>query len=439
MKALKRFLIPAVAAVLAMSVAIPALAKPGTMVNENQGQSGTTLSASKTATGFWEQTWTYDWTVTKSVSPEAIELGKDDSEDVTYTVTATRSDPTVNNVYGVRGTITVTNGGAVATENLMLIDQVEYKVGAGQFQPLGGATQTITPAQLAAGDTGTYDYLIEFTPIEGAIYRNSVRVTITNHSGHLGEAFGPEPKADFSLPATPTIFLVDESASLTDAVTVPDGFTYNTSQTFPVSFTDTGVLTFSATITNVSVATEGTSNLVNTVTLTETDTLQTRTDDAIVIITIPGGGGGDDEEPGDGQGLSPGFWKTHPAAWTGYSTGDTLGGIFDLDNFGSLGDSTLLEALNFGGSGEYGWAKTLLRQAVAALLNAAYFGDDFGMSAGDIISEVNSALASGNTGDLQSDLDDANNQGGEVENPGPADPTPGYEKDKDNPGKGKKP
>ncbi|PVV85115.1 hypothetical protein [Dehalogenimonas alkenigignens] len=438
MKALKRFLIPAIAAVLAMSVAIPALAKPITMANESQGQSGTTLSASKTATGFWEQTWTYDWTVTKSVSPDAIELDQDESEAVTYTVTATRGEPTITNVYGVRGTITVTNGGAIATEGLTIRDIVQTKTGAGQFEDYVSKNIPVS-AQLQPGETATYSYEFVFDPVADALYRNVAVVTITNHSGHLGEDFGPEPKADFSLPTTPTIFLVDESASLTDAVTVPDGFTYNTSQTFPVAFNDSGVLVFSATITNVSVTTGGTHNLVNTVTLTETDTLQTRTDDALVVITVPDGGGGDDEEPGDGQGLSPGFWKTHPDAWTGtgYSTGDPLGGIFDLGDFGNLGDSTLLEALNFGGSGEYGWAKTLLRQAVAALLNAAYFGVDYGMSEQNIIDEVNSALASGDSGDLQSDLDDANNQGGEVEDPGPADPTPGYEKD--NPGKGKKP
>ena len=76
--------------------------------------------------------------------------------------------------------------------------------GPGEYAPLSGASQTIIPAeQLAPGETKAYDYKVVFTPVVDALYRNVAHITITNHSGHLGTPFGPDPKADFRLPASP--------------------------------------------------------------------------------------------------------------------------------------------------------------------------------------------------------------------------------------------
>lgn len=186
-----------------------------------EGQAGTTLTASKTAEDFWEKVITYDWDIKKDGE---IKTADDGSKYIEYTITATRKKFSETDRYGVRGTITVTNGGAVATENLKLVDQVEYKTGVGQFQPLEGASQTIQDLQLVSGETGMYNYEIVFTPVSGATYRNVVKVTITNHSGHLGKEFGPEPKADFSLPDSPTITYIDETATITDFFTCPTGF-----------------------------------------------------------------------------------------------------------------------------------------------------------------------------------------------------------------------
>ena len=53
-----------------------------------QGQSGTTLSATKTATGHW--TRTFRWTIDKSVTPATWNLFRGDSGTSQYTVSVTK-------------------------------------------------------------------------------------------------------------------------------------------------------------------------------------------------------------------------------------------------------------------------------------------------------------------------------------------------------------
>jgi len=282
------------------------------------GQAGTTLLAEKTAEGFWEKVITYDWTIEKEAKLS------DDGKSIIYTLTATRKKVSEINTYGVRGTITVTNGGAIATENLKLVDQVEYKTGAGQFQDLSGASQTITPAQLGPGETGNYNYEITFNPVPGAIYRNSVKVTITNHSGYLGEEFGPEPKAGFSLPSSPTTVYIDRTASVVDELTCPTGFTCTIADSGYPEWNNIGEdkddEPYTWTVTYTLTPDQGSTvcnkvEFKNTATLTESDTKQTRTASAGVswdcaIIS-------------NGCTYTQGYWKNHPSAWDdGIKPGD---------------------------------------------------------------------------------------------------------------------
>jgi hypothetical protein len=274
------------------------------------GQAGTTLSAEKTAEGFWKRVITYDWTIEKKA-----ELSSD-GKSIIYTLTATRTKVSEKDTYGVEGKITVTNGGAVATENLKLVDQVEYKIpGPGQFGPLPGASQTITPAQLGPGATGYYNYEITFTPVSGATYRNTVKVTITNHSGHLGEEFGPEPKADFSLPSEPTITYIDRTASIEDKLTCPDGFTCNIADSGYPEWNNIGAgkddEPYTWTVTYTLTPGQGstvcdTVRFENTATLTESNTKETRTASAGVSWNCANIGGCT---------YTQGYWKNHPGMW----------------------------------------------------------------------------------------------------------------------------
>jgi hypothetical protein len=376
------------------------------------GEAGTTLSATKTATGFYERRKVYDWTLEKVANPTSLTLKQGESATVTYTLKATRTLVSDTTVAGVRGEICVTNGGDRATEGLKLVDQVQYKTGSGQFQPLAGATQTITPTQqLAPGETKCYPYEIEFTPIEGATYRNSVKVTITNHSGHLGTAFGPNPKADFSLPSTPTVVKIDERATLKDVLTCPAGFTCTrTPSTSSWTLTGTQTITYSVTVKNVSAECgKDDYKLKNKATLTEGDTGQIRTAYAKVVI------GTGECKPVVKQGCTPGYWKNHLSAWngTGYSPSQTVSSVFT--NTGSLGSATLLQALSFRGGSTLDEAKQiLLRAAVAALLNASHPDVSYELTEAQVISQVNAALASTDRSmilALASRLDGYNNAG----------------------------
>jgi hypothetical protein len=119
--------------------------------------------------------------------------------------------------------------------------------------------------------------------------------------------------------------------------------------------------------------------------------------------------------PPGGQGCTPGYWKNHAGSWpaTGYSTGQTLASVFS--GTGTLGSTSLLNALKFGGGSTLTAKKQiLLRAAVASLLNAAHPGVDFDRTVAEVIAQVNAALASNNATtilDLATRLDRSNNAG----------------------------
>ena len=122
------------------------------------------------------------------------------------------------------------------------------------------------------------------------------------------------------------------------------------------------------------------------------------------------------------EGCTPGYWKQaqHFDSWEEYTPATTLGSVFTLPAYASsLSNDTFLQALNYGGGSTLlAKAKLLLRQAVAAFLNAA--SEDVGYpyrrfsSPGMMLSTVNSALASGDATtilNLKDDYDAKNNLG----------------------------
>ena len=114
------------------------------------------------------------------------------------------------------------------------------------------------------------------------------------------------------------------------------------------------------------------------------------------------------------QGCTPGYWKQsfHFASWAGFSPTQTVSSVF-TGVMPELSGETLLAALQGGGgSGLLGAEKILLRSATAALLNSAAGTVAFAFTQSDIISAVNTALATGDRNSmltLATTLDNANN------------------------------
>jgi hypothetical protein len=97
------------------------------------------------------------------------------------------------------------------------------------------------------------------------------------------------------------------------------------------------------------------------------------------------------------QGCSPGYWKYHTSSWVGYNKYQKVKDVFSQAWRYPAGSETLLQALAFdGGWGVNGAAETLLREATAALLNAAHPNIDYPRSVSDVLADVNNALASQN-------------------------------------------
>lgn len=90
------------------------------------------------------------------------------------------------------------------------------------------------------------------------------------------------------------------------------------------------------------------------------------------------------------QGCSPGFWKNKGAKSGLYTTTQQLNTVFNFAGtpYTSKGTQTFLQALGNGGGG----VNALLRQAVAAYLNAQSTSVDYPLTTAEVIAMVNGAL-----------------------------------------------
>jgi hypothetical protein len=206
-------------------------------------------------------------------------------------------------------------------------------------------------------------------------------------------------------------------ASAGSSVTKPSG-TGNIGDT--VTLLPNGTVTFTVTAV-IHPPAGSTTPIVNTVTISlpngDTTPGDNTSNDTITPTTTTTNFGG----------LTPGFWKNNADKWnasawqfTAYTTTTTLGSVFNLgSNFSSISSVTFLAALNFsGGPTLLDAAETLIRQAVAALLDATYNFQgttmNYPLTASQIISQVNAALASADRNvilTLEGILDTDNNLG----------------------------
>ncbi|PYI31192.1 hypothetical protein BP00DRAFT_180899 [Aspergillus indologenus CBS 114.80] len=275
-----------VALVVAWGVsAYPAPAEAeGIALSKRQGQSGTTLSEDMTING--HRTRTFAWTIDKTANPTELNLVQGDSGTVSYTVTLTKDDGTVRT--WIDGQVCIHNGGSVATENL----QSTLKVTQPPSSTVILSPQLDVSAKpvLAAGESYCYPYSIDIPNANSGTYKVTADTTITNHSGHLGQPFGPNEAATTTIPATET--LVHNSVTVSDTLQGPLGqFSDDTTVPYTRSFT---------------CANEG--NNPNTASITYDDGSPGPSDSVTVTVKCTGGGGG-----GGGCTRTIGYWKNHPA------------------------------------------------------------------------------------------------------------------------------
>ncbi len=172
------------------------------------GQAGTTLTASVDTSATWKKA--FKWSLTKTVAPDKWDLFVGDSATSVYTVAVVKSG--FDQAAFISGKVCVTNGGAVATQNLAIALSVTQPPSKEAL----ASGSIASPGELDAGETKCFAYTIHVDPavFTGKTFKVTADVTITNHSGHLGEPFGPSPSADSVFPAAPVV--------LNDSILVED-------------------------------------------------------------------------------------------------------------------------------------------------------------------------------------------------------------------------
>ena len=178
----------------------------------------------------------------------------------------------------------------------------------------GVAKTHLQHVAIAAGQTHCYPYVITSpgSVQAGSSRRNQARVTILNHAGHLGEPFGPSPDTDFSLPTAPTITERNKFAMVTDVAQCPAGFTCTPSDPRSFSFEDTGSVSVTTTIKNVSAECGVTFAVTNIATLVPHDTaIPSSISSTIAGIDTPAC------PPVSlvGCAFTPREWLSHPNEW----------------------------------------------------------------------------------------------------------------------------
>jgi hypothetical protein len=299
-----------------------------------QGQSGTTLTDQYvTGEGYWNRIVEYDWTIEKTASETSIHLdGAGASATVYYTIEVTRTQTSDTTVSGVTGEVCETNGGAVATENLTIVVTVEK---GAPFSPVPGASVNVDLSSnpiLDPGETGCWDFDIPFVPEPGAQYRLSAQITITNHSGHLGVPFGPNPKGDFTMPAAPTLVEIDESANVSDLLVCPAGFTCDITGAGPWYFEGSNSASYEVLVTNLGEC-GATYYITNTASLLASDGETANDSESVEVTTGPC--------PPQGEWCSPGYWRQeqHLDSWaaTGISPNALYSTYFGLPTISNQG------------------------------------------------------------------------------------------------------
>jgi hypothetical protein len=273
----------------------------GTPDVPQQSSQPTALWIDSSTSGFNNQELTYGWTLDKTVTPVALQVSPGQTANIQTTLTATKSLTGQTQTQGVQGQVSVVNVGGAQTQNLQVFSQIQCCGSDGVWKALKTSLiDTSQKSTLAAGQTGTYPFSINFTPPAGMVaWRHVCLAAITNHIGwYAGMPAGPATGSSFQPPSNPTSVKVKgQTAQATGTTQVPPGFkSTDKTQTGQQStgqfqFTNTGQAQYTTQLQNTSAQTGQHFTIENPSTLIVNDTGQTTSDTGTLeVVTGPTSG-----------------------------------------------------------------------------------------------------------------------------------------------------
>jgi|GEM_PF-3727406 len=217
----------------------------------------------------------YDWTIEKSASPTLVTLGIGEEVPIDYTIEVTREPwETVDSTYTITVTAKVKNNGPGSALGVKIVLKITET---------GDEVTLADGITMIEGEEKTYNKTFT-TKTYSPSYTAVLTVTSTNDGSPSDDDTASTP-SDLNI-----VEYVDETADLEDLITnVPAGFSINPStlnRSWP-DLSDSATKTYSLVLRNVS-ATSGTYYLTNIATVTENDTSEENSDDAVVTITVQG-------------------------------------------------------------------------------------------------------------------------------------------------------
>jgi hypothetical protein len=241
------------------------------------------LEATPTLEVVWLQELEYLWDIEKDASPTSIELPIGQTKDVEYTIQVTRTTGESTDTYTASGTVFVQNVGDAPALGVNAKVQLQgADSDAGPFGDIESQVDlgSVTGDNLGIGESHTFNFSFDFTPPSTAThFRIKADVTssapdITRYSNTVG-------------PVMPVVTTIDATATVTDKLNPPDGFTADyVLNPFDWVVSESSTLTYSVFLENESVY-YGLHLLTNTATLTTSDRGIEHTDNATVTITVP--------------------------------------------------------------------------------------------------------------------------------------------------------
>jgi len=288
----------------------------------------TTIEVEKTAELRWEKTVEYDWTVEKSFevltngqAPELaaasvpdLVLGEGQTATICYEIVADRQVADVSMEFWLEGCVHVCNTGDCPTEGLDIYDVFVVKYNGVEHE-FRFAVDTECMPVLGPGECYDYEYCVDVTEFLLGIFGgndaasersylsmvNKAFAGITNFEGEDG-LYYVKDKIEVAMPE-PEVEYIDETATLTDLETFPDGFEMDiVSGPWYLDGPDT--IRFCKNITNVDAECGRTYYVNDTACLVEDDNKEVREDDASVVVTTP-------ECECGGCTRTIGYWKNH--------------------------------------------------------------------------------------------------------------------------------